>query len=277
MASIARKNLFEDIPRFLVAQAGIMFAVSLITIQKGILDGFTRSTTLLIEQSTADLWVANKSMEYLELTTSLTVENWSQVRQVSGVERAEALSIQGTRWQGPQGRIDSVRIYGFDPDGELFANWKLTQGKLSDLDEPYTILADRSNQHELGLDQLGTSGKISSLPAKLVGTTRDTQSMASSAYLFTSLESANAYLYGGLSPKVNCKIQTGNLECTNVFESAPKSSAKNAPASTKEAKFNGPYYLRFGKSSTWPGYSSAEAKSRESCSRLDRLYAETNG
>jgi len=229
MASIARKNLFEDIPRFLVAQAGIMFAVSLITIQKGILDGFTRSTTLLIDQSTADLWVASKSMEYLELTTSLTVENWSQVRQVSGVERAEALSIQGTRWQGPQGRIDSVRIYGFDPDGELFANWQLTQGKLSDLDEPYTILVDRSNQHELGLDQLGTSGKISSLPARLVGTTRDTQSMASSAYLFTSLESANAYLYGGLSPKVNCKIQTGNLECTNVFESAPKSSAKNAP------------------------------------------------
>ncbi|HEY9747861.1 MAG TPA: ABC transporter permease, partial [Allocoleopsis sp.] len=62
MASIARKNLFEDIPRFLVAQAGIMFAVSLVTIQTGILKGFTRSTTLLIDQSQADIWVASKDM-----------------------------------------------------------------------------------------------------------------------------------------------------------------------------------------------------------------------
>ena len=44
MPSIARKNLLEDIPRFIVAQAGIMFAVSLITIQLGILKGFSRST-----------------------------------------------------------------------------------------------------------------------------------------------------------------------------------------------------------------------------------------
>ena len=43
MVSIARKNLLEDIPRFLVAQAGIMFAVSLVTIQTGIFKGVIRS------------------------------------------------------------------------------------------------------------------------------------------------------------------------------------------------------------------------------------------
>jgi putative ABC transport system permease protein len=65
MASIARKNLFEDIPRFIVAQAGIMFAVSLVTIQTGILNGFTRSTGILIDRSQADIWVASKDMVYL--------------------------------------------------------------------------------------------------------------------------------------------------------------------------------------------------------------------
>ena len=68
MASIARKNLFEDIPRFLVAQAGIVFAVSLVTIQTGILDGFVRSTALLIDRSEADLWIASEEMVHLELT-----------------------------------------------------------------------------------------------------------------------------------------------------------------------------------------------------------------
>jgi putative ABC transport system permease protein len=241
MPSIARKNLFEDIPRFLVAQAGIMFAVSLITIQKGILDGFTRSTVLLIEQSSADLWVANKAMEYLELTTSLTVEELSQARKTTGVELAEAITIQGVRWRGPKGRIDGVRVYGFNPDGQLFANWKLTQGKLSDLKAPYTIMADAANTKELGLNRIGDAGSISSLPAKFVGATKDTQSMASSAYLFTSLETANAYLFGGLSPQVNCKLQTGNLECTNVFESAPKPSSPNStPAPPRRLNLSDP-------------------------------------
>ncbi len=71
MVSIARKNLLEDFPRFLVAQAGIMFAVTLVTIQTGILNGFTRSTALLIEDSEADIWVASEEMVHFELTEPL--------------------------------------------------------------------------------------------------------------------------------------------------------------------------------------------------------------
>jgi len=68
MVSLARKNLLEDIPRFLVAQAGIMFAVSLVTIQTGIFNGFTRSTTSDTNNSSADIWVASDSLVHLELT-----------------------------------------------------------------------------------------------------------------------------------------------------------------------------------------------------------------
>ena len=45
MASIARKNLIEDIPRFLVAQAGILFAVGLVTIQTGVQLRFAQSSS----------------------------------------------------------------------------------------------------------------------------------------------------------------------------------------------------------------------------------------
>ncbi len=232
MASIARKNLFEDIPRFLVAQAGIMFAVSLITIQKGILDGFTHSTVRLIEQSTADLWVAHKSMEYLELTSSLSVEQLLKVRGengrpgVKGVEYAEALSIHGTRWRAPNGQIENVRIFGFNPDGQLFGHWNMTQGQISSLKTPYTLITDKANISNLGLKQIGETGEISSLPATLVGLSRNTQSMASSPYVYASLESTNAYLFGGLSAKVNCKVVAGDLQCLNEFEADSKTPSK---------------------------------------------------
>ena len=67
MVSIARKNLLEDIPRFLVAQAGIMFAVSLVTIQTGIFQGVIRSTVSLIADSQADIWIASRRMVHLSL------------------------------------------------------------------------------------------------------------------------------------------------------------------------------------------------------------------
>lgn len=223
MASIARKNLFEDLPRFLVAQAGIMFAVSLVTIQTGLLDGFTRSTTRLVDQSRADLWVASTELEHFELTSAIPFERLGQARRVDGVFRAEALSIQGTRWRTTSGRIDGVRIYGFDPKGQLFPNWSIVQGDITSLAQPYTVVIDKASRQNLELSNLGDLGQIGSLPAKLVGQVQDTLSMASSASVFTSLETANAYLFSGLTAKVNCvRGSNGDLQCVNVFEKVSK-------------------------------------------------------
>ena len=74
MVSIARKNLLEDIPRFLVAQAGIMFAVSLVTIQTGIFQGVIHSTISLVTDSPADIWITSRRMVHLELTEPILFE-----------------------------------------------------------------------------------------------------------------------------------------------------------------------------------------------------------
>lgn len=229
MASIARKNLFEDIPRFLVAQAGIMFAVSLVTIQIGILNGFTRSTGLLIDQSSADLWIASEDMVHLEVTSPLPLEDLVKVRDVEGVQRAEALMIRAALWRSSDRRIAPVRVYGFDPKGQLFANWKVTQGDLNALDTPYTMIIDKAQLSALDLKQVGDTGTIGSLPAKLVGLVEDTQSMASSATIFTSLETANAFSTSGLSTTANIRIQNGEVQVLNNAEAAPARSSTNPP------------------------------------------------
>jgi putative ABC transport system permease protein len=229
MASIARKNLFEDIPRFLVAQAGIMFAVSLVTIQIGILDGFTRSTGLLIDQSNADLWVASEDMVHLEVTSPLPLEQLVKVRSVDGVQRAEALMIRAALWRAADRTIAPIRLYGFDPDGQLFANWKLTQGDIATLNTPYTMVIDKAQLSALNLKQVGDGGSIGSLPARVVGLATDTQSMASSATAFTSLETANAFSTSGLSSTANIRIQNGEVEVLNSVEMAPVRSSTNPP------------------------------------------------
>lgn len=219
MASIARKNLFEDIPRFLVAQAGIIFAVSLVTIQIGILRGFSRSTARIIDQSSADLWVASKDIVHLELSSPMPAQRVEEAQKVAGVERAEALMIRSSIWRDSQGRITPIRIYGFDPNSRLFAGWQVTQGKLEALNQPYTVIVDYNSLKNLGLQELnerGAIGAFRALPAQYVGLTQDTQSIASSAFIYTSLENANAYGLGGTDTGVTCTRQSnGEIACTS--------------------------------------------------------------
>lgn len=218
MASIARRNLFEDLPRFLIAQAGITFAVSLITIQAGILQGFTRSTALIIDQSPADLWVASDQMEHLELTEPLPLSTVEQAAAVSGVQRAEALLLGTGRWYSGQGSPDTVRIFGFDPQGKLFVPGTIVAGSVEALMAPYTVLVDRSNLRSLNITGVGTTARIRSLPVKVVGITQGTQSIAASAFVFASLPTAKAYSTAGLTSQLNCQIRDGNLQCTNVYQ-----------------------------------------------------------
>ena len=226
MASIARKNLFEDIPRFLVAQAGIMFAVSLVTIQTGILKGFTRSTTLLIDQSQADIWVASKDMVQIELTLPLSVDQLRVAQEIPGVGRAEALIFRSALWRNSQDEIAPVRVVGFDPQGQLFSPQTVTQGSLSALKQPYSVIVDETNTNSLQLTSINAQGAIGPLPARLVGLTKGTQSIVSSSFLFTSLENANAYVNSPVSSTLQCRSQTGaeEVQCTNTYETAPLGS-----------------------------------------------------
>lgn len=192
MPSLARKNLFEDLPRFLVAQAGIMFAVSLITIQTGILQGVIRSIGLLIDYSQADIWVGSQNAASLELTLQIPYERFTQAQEVEGVELAEPVILNGANWRSFSGEINHVRTIGFDPDGELFVPGQITKGTLGSLKEPYTFFIDEKNTDNLNVEWIGDRAELGTFQAKLVGFTRNTQSTISSPFIFTSLKNAHA-------------------------------------------------------------------------------------
>ena len=222
MASIARKNLFEDIPRFLVAQAGIMFAVSLVTVQLGILKGFSRSTAIVIDYARADLWVASKEMVAFELTSPIPADYVNKSMAVTGVDRAEILLVRAGRWRGVDGKLSPARIFGFNPDGELFAGWTLSDGSLNAIKQPYTAIVASGVEKSLGLDKDIRTGSIAGLPVTIVGTAEDVQSNASSPFLFSSLETANTYGDAEINSSINCIRQPdGDLNCTNSFKNRP--------------------------------------------------------
>lgn len=200
MVSIARKNLFQDLPRFIVAQAGIMFAVGLVTIQTGLLNGFTRSSSLLIDSASADLWLASKDIRHLDFTLPIPYKRLKQAQQVEGVERAEALITQGSVWRygangmAKAGAIAPIRIIGFDPAGTLFRPVPVSEGNWDSLSRPYTFFVDKVDLKTLDVKQIGDKGEIGSYQGEIVGLTNGIRSIVSSPYVFTSLSNATAFL-----------------------------------------------------------------------------------
>jgi putative ABC transport system permease protein len=219
MVSLARKNLLEDLPRFLVALAGIMFAVMLVTLQTGIFNGFTRSTGQLIHNSTADIWIASERWVQIELTLPIPVSHLITARQVPGVGRAEAITFSNALWRSPASEITFVRVIGFDPNGQLFAPVNIQQGSISALKEPYTTIVDRTTLNSLGVKNVGDRVTVNSLPARIVGFTQGNRSIVSNAFMFTSLENANAFLTSGQVSNVTCQLPKGSeeLTCTNIY------------------------------------------------------------
>lgn len=221
MPSLARKNLLEDIPRFLVAQAGIMFAVSLVTIQTGIQAGFTRSTSQLIDNSKADIWVSSANMVHLGLTVPMSYDFIGVAQQVEGVERAEGLTIRGAAWRNSQNQLSSVTLVGFDPDGQLFQPWNITKGRVSTLKIPYTVLVDENSLAALHAKQMGDVGVVGSLPAHIVGLTRGTKSLVLGDLMFASSETAYTYLTSPLTGKIPCDLADQNVDCSLTDKNFP--------------------------------------------------------
>ena len=237
MVSIARKNLLEDIPRFLVAQVGIMFAVSLVTIETGIFSGFTRSSAKLISNSTADIWVASDSMVYIDLTLPMPLTQLSVAQKIPGVERAEALIVGAGLWRHPIGEIAPVKVVGFDPQGQLFIPENIVQGSVSGLKAPNTVIVDITNANSLNIRHVGEIAAVNTLPVRAVGLTQGNRSIASNPYMFTSLESANAYLSSGKTSTLSCKLQSGstNFQCTNTYvQKAPTSDPAPRPLASSD-------------------------------------------
>jgi len=203
MVSIARKNLFQDLPRFIVAQAGIMFSVGLVTIQIGILKGFTRSSTLLIENANADIWVASEELRHLELTLPFEYKKLAQAQQVKGVDRAEAIISQSTVWRDNSSQIAPIRIIGFDPQDTLFRPQTLLAGTWSDIQQPYKVFVDKSDLELLGVTETGDEADIGSFKGQITGITSGTRSIVASPYVFTSLPNATAYLNSAIATPTN--------------------------------------------------------------------------
>lgn len=193
---LAWRNLAHDRVRLVVTLVGIVFSVVLMGMQSGLLVGFVRTTSSLVEHADADLWMVPKGTLDVDLGGPLDERRRYQALAVAGVDEAEPYLVYFARWKRPDGTTESVQLVGTEPDARLAGPWSFEEGSLADLRRPDGVVVDRLYGKKLGVDAIGDTVEINGRRARVVGFTHGIRTFTQSPYVFTS--SANARRFAGL-------------------------------------------------------------------------------
>jgi len=193
MPPLAQRNLFHDKVRLAVTLTGIVFAVVLIVVELGLFVGFTSTTSNLIDNSGADLWVASKNVPYVEQGVAFSERKLYQVRAIPGVADAQKFITRWAQWKQPNGHQEAVQVVGFNPDASLGRPWNLVQGSVEDLKAPDAVIMDELYKEKLGVTHLGQLFEINGHRARVVGYTHGIRAFTTSPYVFTTFKRAQDY------------------------------------------------------------------------------------
>ncbi len=187
---LAWRNLAYDRARLAVTLTGVTFAVVLVAIQIGLFLGFSETTTTVIRNTRADLWIAAKGTQTFETASPIGEREFYRLLSIPGVRHAEPLIVQYVTWQKPSGGDEGVMLIGFDLATGLAKPWNLVEGALSDLRTPDAVAVDTVYFDKLGLTGTGATVEINDHRARVVALTEGIRSFTTSPWVFTSFRNA---------------------------------------------------------------------------------------
>ena len=193
MPPLARRNLFHDKVRLAVTLTGIAFSVVLMVVESGLFQGFSTSTSSVIDHSGADLWIAAKNTVYIDQVATFNERKYYQVLATPGVAQAEKYIVRWTVWKEPNGRNESVQIVGINPDVPLGLPWNLVAGNAEQLKQPNAVIIDEIYKQKLSANGIGDHFEIRDFRAKVVGFTNGIRAFTTAPYVFTTFKNAQDF------------------------------------------------------------------------------------
>jgi putative ABC transport system permease protein len=194
IGSIALKNMLHEPARFCVTVAGIGLSLVLLTVQLGLLSGFDRTISALLDHAKADLWIVPTGTAAFDDPALLENSQRYTALATKGVERVDPLIVGFAEWRRPRGGSTSVIVVGSDPRLATLAPWDIVSGQAQDLLAPDTVAVDETYAEQLGVAQTGDLARIEGHLARVSVITKGIRSFTTSPYIFSSLSQARAYL-----------------------------------------------------------------------------------
>ncbi len=190
---LASRNLLQDRPRFVGNILGIAVSIVLVTVQIGLLLGFARMITTMIQHASADLWIVPQAASSFE--NAALVDEYQRFRALSvgGVTEVVPVVAGFGQWRLPSGAKTPVFIIGSGVGSAGLRPWNLIEGNVRALSVPDAVAVDRSYSERLGTTSYGADAEISGQQGRILAVTKGIRSFTTTPYLFTSLGRAHGY------------------------------------------------------------------------------------
>ncbi len=193
MTTLAWKNLFHDKVRLSVTLIGIVFALVLIVVQFGLFLGFLETSSNVVKQSGADLWISAPKIPHVNGGAPIPEKKRYKAMTIDGVEKVERYVLNFVNWKLPSGAQEAVQITGFDLNSSMGGPWNIVQGSVDALRGEDTVIIDELYKEKLGVEKIGDSVEIMGRRARVVGFTSGIRSFTTSPYVYTSFKNAQNY------------------------------------------------------------------------------------
>lgn len=169
MISLARATLLYEWRRFLPAVMAVTFAGLLVLVQLGLLLGMFGTVSIMVDQSTADLWMGYRNLPSVDFGRDIPMLHDSQLRERAEVRQVEHMQFSGGDWRTPSGTVLSAFVIGVDtrPDALGMARM-LTREQRALLDEPDAILIGEADVGKLETG-VGETAEIAGKRVRVVG------------------------------------------------------------------------------------------------------------
>ncbi|MCM0021994.1 MAG: ABC transporter permease, partial [Tagaea sp.] len=189
-AILAWRNLAHDKIRFLVTLVGIVFSVTLMAVQSGLLLGFVVTIAKIVDRTEADIWVVGRGVRSVDLPTTMPERRRFQVMAVAGVAEAQPYIHNFSMLKRPDGGAESVVVVGFDLESGIGKPWDVVEGQIEDLALPDAVIVDRFYKSKLGVTHLGQVLEINDKRVRVVGFTDGIRTFTQSPHVFADIKTA---------------------------------------------------------------------------------------
>ena len=213
MMRLAFHNLFQSKARLAISVGGVALALMLILALDAILTGVEARVTAYIDNSGADLFVAQKDVRNMHMASSSLPEGVvDRVRRVPGVRSASPVLYMTNVVEAgqEQGLVYVIGLppgaAGASPGGDTGGPWKVLEGKAQPL--PGEVVVDRGMAERMGVG-LGDEVKVLGRPLKVAGLSGETASLTNSIAFITMQDFRAALGTSGVVSFVLVRAQPG--------------------------------------------------------------------
>lgn len=187
MMTLAWKAIWRDRLRFAITTGGVALAVVLILVMNGLFGAAARQISLYIDQSSADLFVAQAGVRNMHMANSaLPAALVGRIGEVAGVQRAEGIQYFPAmlEWRGDS---DWVYVIGLETGATMGGPWRMAAGKTGpgpgDL-----VISDRQRRGET--PGLGDRVTVAGQEFTVVGLSQETKGLASTLVFINASDAA---------------------------------------------------------------------------------------